>query len=168
MNEKIVYRNEWFEVEEERLDGWEKPYYRIKTPEAVVIFALTKKKEVILVRQYRPAIRSHTLELPAGGVHEDESFLEAAKRELKEETGYVSNNWEEIGSGRIMMDRFTGKLHSFLARNVELKFQPQEKIETSTVPLADFKKLVLEGKFEQFGALGIILLADWKWQLFHE
>ncbi len=65
-----------------------------------------------------------------------------------------------------MMDRFTGKLHSFIARDVQFKTKTQENIEVEIVPLSDFKKLVLEGKFEQFGALGIILLADWKWKIF--
>jgi ADP-ribose pyrophosphatase len=59
------------------------------TPEAVAVVALTPDGDVVLVEQYRPTFGETCVECPAGGVREDESFAAAARRELREETGYV-------------------------------------------------------------------------------
>jgi len=59
------------------------------TPEAVAVVALTPGGDVVLVEQYRPTFGEACVECPAGGVREDESFAAAARRELREETGYA-------------------------------------------------------------------------------
>lgn len=60
----------------------------LSTKNAVVILPLKEDGKVVLVRQIRPAVDEWLLEIPAGGVEKGEEFLEAAKRELAEETGY--------------------------------------------------------------------------------
>lgn len=84
-------------------DGWEH-IQRTNCNGIAVMVALTEDDEILLVQQYRPPIDSQSIELPAGliddGEGEDgESGLEAAKRELLEETGYVSDEWYEAFSG---------------------------------------------------------------------
>ncbi len=72
-------------------DGSEKRYYWASLPPAVVIVARTDDS-VVFVEQYRPTVRAHHLELPAGIVEPDESYVEAGRRELREETGYRAND----------------------------------------------------------------------------
>jgi ADP-ribose pyrophosphatase len=60
----------------------------IKFPSVVVIVPFITNEEILLVRQYRHAIKSLTLELPAGKVDQNELVAEAARRELIEETGH--------------------------------------------------------------------------------
>lgn len=67
-------------------DGSTKRYYWADLPPAVVIVAIDGD-ELIFVEQYRPVIREHCLELPAGIVEDDEDFETAGARELEEETG---------------------------------------------------------------------------------
>lgn len=67
--------------------GWE-VCERVQRGKAVAVVALTKDRELILVRQKREPVRSFVLELPAGLVDEGESSLMAAARELTEETGF--------------------------------------------------------------------------------
>jgi ADP-ribose pyrophosphatase len=71
----------------EQPDGTGKKYYWAELPPAAVIVAV-RDGSVIFVEQYRPTIREHCLELPAGIVEDGESYEEAAARELREETGF--------------------------------------------------------------------------------
>ncbi|MBP82595.1 MAG: DNA mismatch repair protein MutT [Verrucomicrobiales bacterium] len=71
---------------------------------AVAILALTDDRQVVLTEQYRPPVGRHVIELPAGLVgdiplQEEEPLVTAAKRELKEETGYEAKNWTMLSEG---------------------------------------------------------------------
>ena len=82
---------------------WEFATRNTKRP-SVGIVAITNAGKVVLVEQYRPPVSRPVVELPAGlagdvSGAEDEALVEAAKRELLEETGYVAARWTELGSG---------------------------------------------------------------------
>jgi len=82
---------------------WEFATRNTKKP-AVGIVAVTDDGNVVLVEQYRPPVGKNVIELPAGlsgdiPGEEQEALVEAAQRELMEETGYVASQWTEIGSG---------------------------------------------------------------------
>jgi ADP-ribose pyrophosphatase len=64
-------------------------------PGAVCVVALLENGDVVLVRQYRHATGTHLLEIRAGGLNPGEDPLEAARRELQEETGYVAGKLVE-------------------------------------------------------------------------
>src|SRR5678816_446041 len=65
----------------------------------IMIFALTKDQEVVLIKQYRHGVQEAILELPGGSVDDGETPLEAAKRELMEETGYAGEAFIETACG---------------------------------------------------------------------
>ena len=83
------------------------PFYSYSRRDYVVIVASDTEGNYICVRQFRQGIKEVTTEFPAGGIERDdgreygttkasEETLEAAKRELMEETGYASDEWEHL------------------------------------------------------------------------
>lgn len=87
---ETLYQGRWLSLC--RRGRWEYAE-RNNTGGAAIIIALTPDDRVLFVEQYRVAIQSRTIEMPAGLVgdlagHEDESILLAAQRELEEETGW--------------------------------------------------------------------------------
>ncbi|MBP6785121.1 MAG: NUDIX hydrolase [Verrucomicrobiales bacterium] len=83
--------------------GWEY-VTRANAKGCVAILAMTDDRRVILTEQYRAPVGRQVIELPAGlagdiPLQEDEPLLVAAKRELKEETGYVAKNWTMLLEG---------------------------------------------------------------------
>ena len=85
----------------------------------IVVFALTRDQQVVLIKQYRHGVQQTILELPGGSVEENESPLEAAKRELMEETGYGSDTFLEVGHGSPNPAIYTNRVFSFLAVDVQ-------------------------------------------------
>src|SRR3954468_22064076 len=77
---------------------------RVSATGAVVIVAVTSEQNLLLVEQYRIPVHQRTIELPAGIVGDepgksDESYVEAAKRELLEETGFTAKGIETLTIG---------------------------------------------------------------------
>src|SRR5258708_2832875 len=68
-------------------------YVQFEIADFVVIFAQTVSNELLCLRQYRHGARRVGLELPAGRIDSPEGPIEAAQRELLEETGYRGSNW---------------------------------------------------------------------------
>ena len=70
----------------------------IRHPGSVVIIPITPDGDIILVRQYRPAIGQWAWEIPAGSLKPGEDVEHAAHRECQEETGHVPGHLERLGS----------------------------------------------------------------------
>lgn len=72
----------------ENHETWE-DFYRVKLPECVCIISITPEKKMVMIRQFRHGTMTEEIELPGGCIDASETILEAATRELEEETGYV-------------------------------------------------------------------------------
>lgn len=122
---------------------WEFATRNTKQP-SVGIIALTDAREVVLVEQLRPPVGRSVVELPAGlsgdlpGL-ENEALLEAAKRELLEETGYTAKEWTKLGSGYSSPGLTDESIVLFLAQGLEKTGQgggdESEAITVHEVPL---------------------------------
>lgn len=165
---KIVFETEWFNVERQTYHGVAalngKPFYRVNAPDGVLVLALTESHDIILVKQFRPALGRHTLELPAGAVAPNETPLEAAARELYEETGYVCRRLVQLGVGNLMASRLNAR--QFAVLGSEASRQPGDGPEDGSQVIiaspAELKTLVLSGQFMQLAALSLLVLAEWK------
>lgn len=101
--DKILHKGRWIVLGIEAANDWE--YASRPDLKGVVgILAVSKKREILLVEQYRPPLRRRTIELPAGLAGDDpykrdEPLVAAAKRELYEETGYEADDWWTLCDG---------------------------------------------------------------------
>lgn len=110
---------------------------------AVVMVALDDLDRVALARQYRHAVGRELLEFPAGGLEPGEDPEEAARRELKEETGLVAEEWTFLGSFFSSPGFLHEELHAFLARRLRSTDQDldeDEEIEVTWASLDDLAR----------------------------
>lgn len=139
------------------------PYYILERPDAAIIFPVTEAGEVVLVRQYRPAIDRMELGLPAGLVEEGEEPLAAARRELMEETGYTGGEWEPLGAVASSPSLKDNWAHLYLARGVELTAPPQpdeyERVEVVLVPVGEIFEELQAGSIVSSSGVAAVLLA---------
>ncbi len=126
------------------------------------VVALTDEQELLFVRQYRFGIGDFTLELPGGLVDRGEGPEQAARRELREETGAVAEQWRPLGriaSNPVFMDNY---IHHWLATGAKLEARQQldegEAIEIVFLPKKEVKAMLLRGEFQHPHTVNALLL----------
>jgi ADP-ribose pyrophosphatase len=165
---RIVFSTPWFEIEEidSPYDGGDasQPYYRMNTEDGAMIVPLTADGEIICVRQYRPAIGRWTLELPSGGVDDGEEPIDAARRELVEETGFVPLRIHHLSSGQLMANRVNAIQHVFVATDCwqDETLQTEFGISVRIMRLDELKQAALTGEFTHYSALASLVMAHWR------
>lgn len=114
------------------------------------VIAVNEEGKLLLVRQYRNAIDSFSLELPAGKLDAaDEPTLECAMRELEEETGYYTTEMECLTTVHTWIAFSNEKVDIYLARNLkksEQHLDEEEDIRVEAWDIEDVKQLIYEGK----------------------
>ena len=117
---------------------------------AAAVVAVNDDGKLVMVRQYRNALDRATLELPAGKLDApDEPTLECAKRELEEETGYYSEDFEYLLTVNTTIAFCDEKIDIYLARNLKKSKQhldAEESIDVEFWEVEDLKQLIYEGK----------------------
>lgn len=150
-----VFRTPFFSIRREacRLpDGRQvDDYYIISAAHVVTIFALTPAQEVLFVEQYKHGIGQICWELPAGLCDADSpSPLHDAQRELLEETGYASAQWQAFPPLINNPTRYDNLNYCYLVREAvqvaEQALDANEDISVHRVPLADLPALLRSGR----------------------
>ncbi len=124
-------------------------YYVMEWKPWCNIVAVTASREIILIEQYRHAGGKTFIEIP-GGTVDSGSPLECAKRELREETGYTSDEFRFVGAHFPNPAILSNELHTYIALNCRKVGEPQldefEDIRVFTTPLEDAYKMLSDGK----------------------
>lgn len=90
----------------------------IRHPGAVVVVAVLPDGGILLERQFRYPLRRSFVELPAGKIDAGEDIFDCARRELREETGYVAADWQHVGVIHPCIGYSDERIEVFLARNL--------------------------------------------------
>jgi ADP-ribose pyrophosphatase len=133
------------------------------TPDFVNIVALTPDGRFLCLRQYKYACEGVSL-APVGGYAEaGEKPLAAAKRELKEETGYESDDWRELGHFPVDSNRGVGSAHFYLAlRAVKISEPTERDVEEPDIVLltrAEVEEALAAGQFKALPWAAAVALA---------
>lgn len=130
-------------------DGGETAREYVQHPGAVAIVALFDDDSVLLERQHRFPHRRDFVELPAGKLEPDEPHFETAKRELREETGYVAAEWTRLGLIHPTIAYSDEAIELWLARGLEAreaKLDEGEFLEVLTLPFEEAVAMVRDGR----------------------
>lgn len=143
-------------------DGEDKNFVVLAVPDWVQVLAVTDDQKILLVRQFRLGSRQFSLELPGGVVEANQTPLDAAKRELSEETGYTAAKWTRLASFRPNPAIQNNTAHLFLAEGVRLTgptdFDENEDLDLTAVTLNELRDLVLNGTIDHAIMVAGILL----------
>jgi ADP-ribose pyrophosphatase len=143
--------------------AWEGKYLRVKvcgsweyaerpnSPAGIVILAVTPEGKLLLTEQFRVPLQKNVIELPAGLAGDEdfggEEFVEAARRELSEETGYEATEWEELVAGPTSAGLSNEIVVFFRGRNLRKTGagggSKDEKIQVHEVLVNDVRKWLM-------------------------
>ena len=127
----------------------------------VNVVAVTPEKKIVVVKQFRFGISRVTVEIPAGIIEKGETPQQAAMRELDEETGYTSTNWQYLGGFEPNSAFLNNVCHSFLALDV-VKTHPAhldegEEISMEELSFDELNKTIEQGKMRH--SLSVLALS---------
>lgn len=158
LNSSYILKEPWCTVRVDHVKlptGVEIPqYYILEYPNWVNVLAITTDGKFVMVYQYRHGIQQRRYELPAGVCDPTDSTpMEAAKRELLEETGYGNGKWQELTVLSANPGTHTNYCHCFLAIDVEKiseqHLESTEDLEIALLTQEEVKNLLLNDEIKQ-------------------
>jgi len=130
-------------------DGFEIKRAIVQHSGSAVIMPVDHRSRVLLVRQYRLPVRESLWELPAGRLDPGETVLQAARRELREETGFVARKWTRLGMFVPSPGFLAEKMTIYLATDLkegEAEPMEDERIEKKWFPFNELGRLIAKNR----------------------
>jgi ADP-ribose pyrophosphatase len=148
----LEYKNKLFSVTQDHVldpSGFEIHRAIVQHPGSAVMMAVDARKRILLVRQYRVPARGYLWELPAGRLDAGETPLQAARRELIEETGYRAKHWKKLVAFYPSPGFVAEKMTIFLATGLtagQATPMDDERIETRWFTPKEIEQAIRSGK----------------------
>ena len=134
---------------------------------AAAVIPVMDDGKILMVKQYRNALERDTLEIPAGKLDDpDEEGIVCASRELKEETGYSSDDLEWLLTIRTTVAFCNERIEVFVARNLipgEQHLDEDEFVDVKAYKLEELKEMNFEGKIQDSKTMAAILAYESKY-----
>jgi len=139
-------------------------YHSFRQPDYVTVMAVTEDGHIPVVRQYRPAVESYTLEFPGGLLDDSELPEKTAKRELFEETGFIANKGLALlgslfpDTGRLE-NRFWCYFATSVTKHKNSTWNHEDNMSSFLLSKNEFKKAIDNGEFNHALHIAIVGLA---------
>jgi ADP-ribose pyrophosphatase len=133
----------------------------VENGDSVCIVPLDRQNNVVLVRQYRKSVGRFLLEVPAGGMNPGEDPEEAARRELREETGYRAEKLERLSYFWTTPGFCTEGMYAYLATGLEAGFhspEEDENIEVVRAALEEVPAMISSGEIQDGKSIASLLM----------
>ncbi|MGM0509076.1 MAG: NUDIX hydrolase [Fusobacteriota bacterium] len=163
LGDELVYKGVVFNLRKKKIElpnGDHSSRDIIEPKTAVAIVAITDEGKVLLVSQYRTAVKKNLWEIPAGLVEDGEDPKKAAKRELEEETGYRANQIEEVAKIHTNPGILSGSILLYRASNLvktKQNLDEDEYIEIGEFYMEEAKK---RANMDAKSIIGLIKVQD--------
>ena len=134
----------------------------IRHPGASAIVPISRNSTVILIKQYRHAMRDFIWEIPAGTLNPNETPLECAKRELIEEIGFSGNFWHELGVITPLPGYSDERIHIFLATDLvpdKQNLDKDEMLDVHEIGLIDATEMICNGSIQDGKTISGLFMA---------
>jgi ADP-ribose pyrophosphatase len=141
----------------------ESEYNVVEIRPSVFIVPITAQGEVVLIHNYRHPLGKWCWELPAGGIEDGQTPLEAAQAELLQEAGGVSEKWQFLFHAPSMNGIGNHIIHYFLARDVQLgptQHEGTEAIKVQTFTIAEALSMARSGAMQDVQSIAGMLAAE--------
>lgn len=165
ISEKELFKTKIFTIKELELElgnGEKIKREILDKGDTSLIVPINLHNELILVKEYFPAIDEYQLGLPKGRIDPGLDPAETANKELQEEIGYKAHKLEEIGVVTMSPGYITQKTHIFLATNLvesSLVGDEAEPLEIVLYPFAKFENLITGKKITEARMIAALYLA---------
>jgi ADP-ribose pyrophosphatase len=129
-------------------------------PGAVVILPFVDADTILLIRNRRFTIGAYLIELPAGGLEKGEDPMNAAGRELMEETGQIAGRLQRLFDFYTSPGILSEKMYAFAAYDLRpalSKLQDDEEIETQETPLLEAYQMIRDGRIQDGKTIATLL-----------
>lgn len=164
VDERIAYSCEGFDIVNETVslpDGTEAEFDYLSESESAVILPFTTDGEVVVIDEWRHAVKRQNRGLPAGSLEAGEDREEGARRELREETGYEAGEVTYLGGFEPANGFSDAYFHYYVARDCEQASEQSldvdETIDVSTTEFEDLLAAVRAGELEDGRTVTAIL-----------
>jgi len=167
-NRTIVYHGKVFELIRENVtleNGTTTDVEFIEHPGATAVIPFLDDNRIVLLKQYRHALKKYIWEIPAGTLDPKEEIISCAKRELIEETGYSAAQWHRLGEITPVPGYSDERIHIFLATELQPADQNLDEDEVIQVQAVDFLKaieMIGDGEIQDAKSIaGLFLASQW-------
>ena len=166
LSSQTIFHGKLLHVKSDRVrlpNGHESVREYILHPGAAMVIAMLNEHTIVLERQYRYPLNRHFIELPAGKIDPGEDPLATAKRELREECGYIADEWRHLTTLHPSIGYANERIELYFAHGltqVGHQRDADELLEVLHVPVADALAWIRDGRITEAKAVTGLLWAE--------